>query len=141
MTTTLRDLIRFTMPPASRLLASGDAAHVHVRGVAGLRATLPAFPELHGNELALVSPSQALALDERLTLPSIIGRLSEIPVAAIAVLGPIDVESRDVASAAGIPLIELPAGTELRMVERDALRLLRMRICRSSDGPRSFTAI
>lgn len=124
MTATLRDLIRFTMPPLSRLLASEDPAHIHVRGVAGLRATLPAFPDLHGGEVALVSPAQALALDERLTLPKIIARLAEIPVAAIAVPGPIDPKARDVAAGAKMPVIVLPSDTDLRAVERDTARLL-----------------
>lgn len=124
MTTTLRDLMRFTMPPASRLLAGEEGAHAHVRAVVSLRATLPAFPELRGGELALVSPRQALALDERLTLPSIVGRLADVPVAAIAVLGPIEVAARDAASVAELPLVELPPDTDLRALERDAQRLM-----------------
>ena len=124
MTITLRDLMRFAIPPGSRLLAGEEGAHVHVRAVASLRATLPAFPELRGGELALVSPAQALALDERLTLPSIVGRLADIPVAAVAVLGPIDSAVRDVASAAELALIELPPDTDLRLLERDAQRLI-----------------
>jgi purine catabolism regulator len=124
MTTTLRDLLRFTMPPASKLLALEDGLHIHVRGVASLRATLPAFPELRGGELALIAPEQALALDETLTLPKIVARLAEVPVAAIAVLGPFDEATRDVGAAANLPLIELPAGTDLRMLERDVTRLI-----------------
>lgn len=124
MTTTLRDLVRFTMPPASRLLAGEDGQHVHVQAVMSLRATPPAFPELRGGEVALIAPAQALALDERLTLRRIITRLAEVPVAAIAVLGPIDAAARDVASAADMPLVELPPDTDLRAVERDANRLL-----------------
>ncbi len=124
MTTTLRDLLRFTMPPDSSLLAGKDGPHVHVRGVASLRATLPAFPDLRGGELALISPSHAVALDERLTLPRIVSRLAEVPVAAIAIVGPIDEGARAMAEAAELPLIELPLDTDLRTVERDAMRLL-----------------
>ncbi|HZG67894.1 MAG TPA: PucR family transcriptional regulator ligand-binding domain-containing protein, partial [Herpetosiphonaceae bacterium] len=123
MSTTLRDLMRFTMPPASRLLTGDDGLQVQVRGIAGLRATLPAFPELRGGELALVSPTQALALDERLTLPHIITRLAEVPVAAIAVAGMIG-DAQATALQADLPLIELPPDTDLRTVERDAMRLL-----------------
>lgn len=124
MTTTLRDLLRFTMPPASKLLVSEDGLHVHVRGVASLRATLPAFPELRGGELTLIAPAQALALDETLTLPKIVARLAEVPVAAIAALGPIDAAAREVALAADLPLIEMPVDADLRTIERDATRLI-----------------
>ncbi len=124
MTTTLRDLVRFVMPPGSRLLAGSDGPHVHVRAVAALRATLPAFPELHGGELALVSPAQALALDEQLTLPRIIARLAEVRVAGIAVAGEIDEEARAAARANDLALIALPAQVDLRAIERDATRLI-----------------
>ena len=123
MSTTLRDLMRFTMPPASRLLTGDEGLLVHVRGVAGLRATLPAFPELRGGELALIAPAQALALDDGLTLPNIVARLAEVPVAAIAVAGPVEA-GRAAALKADLPLIELPPDTDLRLLERDAMRLL-----------------
>ena len=124
MTTTLRDLLRFTMPPASKLLAGEDGPHIHVRGVASLRATLPAFPELRGGELTLIAPAQALALDEHLTLPKIVARLAEVPVAAIGIVGHVDTDTRDVAARADLPLIELPPDTDLRAVERNVQRLL-----------------
>lgn len=111
------------MPPTSRLLTGDDGLHVLVRGIASLRATLPAFSELRGGELALISPGQALALDERLTLPHMIGSLAQVPVAAIAVAGAAT-EGRAVALQANIPLIELPSDTDLRTVERDATRLM-----------------
>src|SRR3954468_18062965 len=106
MSTTLRDLMRFSMPPASRLLTSDDGLQAHVRGIASLRATLPAFAELRGGELALISPAQALALDERLTLPHMVSSLAQVPVAAIAVTGPAT-EGRAMARQSNIPLIEL----------------------------------
>ena len=125
MTTTLRDLIRFVMPPGSRLLTAVDGLHAHVRAVVGLRATLPAFPELHGGEVTLVSPAQALALDERLTLPHIVRRLAEVPVTGIAVTGLIDEEAVVVARQSELALIALPADADLRAIERDAARLMR----------------
>ena len=121
---TLRDIMRFTMPSSSRLLTGDDGLYAHVRTVVGLRATLPAFPDLRGGELTLISPAQALALDESLTLPTIITRLGEVPVAAIAVVGPPDAAAQVRAVAANVPLIELPAKVDLRSLERDINRLI-----------------
>ncbi len=92
--TTLRDILRFTMPASSRLLTGDDGLYAQVRTVVGLRATLPALPDLRGGELTLISPAQAVALDESLTLPTIISRLGEVPVAAIAVVGPPDADAQ-----------------------------------------------
>lgn len=124
MTTTLRDFMRFTVPPESRLLTGDESLATPVRGVATLRATLPAFPELRSGDVALIAPDQARALDDRLTLPHIISRLVEVPVAAIAALGPLDEAVAAQAREAGLPLIELPAETDLRVVERDLQRLI-----------------
>lgn len=122
--TTLRDILRFTMPASSRLLTGDDGLYAQVRTVVGLRATLPALPDLRGGELTLISPAQAVALDESLTLPTIISRLAEVPVAAIAVVGPPDATAQVRAVSANIPLIELPASVDLRSLERDINRLI-----------------
>jgi PucR family transcriptional regulator, purine catabolism regulatory protein len=122
--TTLRDIMRFTMPSSSRLLTGEDGLYAQIHTVVGLRATLPAFPDLRGGELTLISPAQAMALDESLTLPTIISRLGEVPVAAIAVAGPPDAAAQIRAVAANIPLVELPAAIDLRSLERDIHRLI-----------------
>jgi purine catabolism regulator len=110
------------MPPGSKLLTGEEGLQVPVHGVASLRATLPAFPELRGGELALIAPAQAIALDERLTLPNIVARLAEVRVAAIAVVGEVDTDV--IPTDAHLPLIELPEETDLRAVERDGMRLI-----------------
>jgi len=123
-TTTIRDLLRLALPPESVLLTSKDGLQHFVSNAASLRATLPAFPMLRGGEIALVSVAQARLLDERLTLPTIVRRLADVPVAAIAVLGDIDDDALVVANAANVPLLQLPKETDLRSVERDIQRLL-----------------
>lgn len=123
-TATIRDLLRLALPPGSALATHADGLHKHVGAAVSLRATLPAFPRLRGGELALFSVAQAHKLDELLTLPTIVRRLSEVPVAAIAVLGEIDDEALDVAVETELPLIQLPPQADLRGVERDIQRLL-----------------
>lgn len=123
-TTTIRDLLRLALPPGSALITAADGLLHHVGNAVSLRATLPAFPQLRGGEIALISVAQARLLDERLTLPTIVRRLADVPVAAIAVLGEIDDDALVVATTADLPLIHLPDQTELRSVEREIQRLL-----------------
>lgn len=123
-TTTIRDLLRLVLPPGSMLVTAAHGLQQHVGMGASLRATLPAFPQLRGGELALISVVQAQTLDSRLTLPVIIGRLAEVPVAAVAVLGVIDDTARAAAEAADLPLLALPATSDLRQIERDLHQLL-----------------
>jgi purine catabolism regulator len=123
-TTTIRDLLRLVLPPGSTLATAIHGLQQHVGPGVSLRATLPAFPQLRGGELALVSVAQARTLDERLTLPTLVQRLAEVPVAAIAVLGPIDDEALRIANAADLPLLHVPDGTDLRRIERDLQQLL-----------------
>lgn len=123
-TTTIRDLLRLALPPGSALVTPGDGIHKHVGPVVSLRATLPAFPRLRGGEIALINVAQARMLDERLTLPTIVRRLSDVSVAAIGVVGEIDGDALSVAGEADLPLLHLPDQTDLRTVERDIQRLL-----------------
>jgi len=123
-TTTVRDLLRLALPPGSTLLTPEDGLHHPIGKAVSLRATPPAFPQLRGGEVALVSAAQARLLDERLTLPSIVRRLADVPVGAIVVLGDVDDEALQWASERALPLLGVPEGTDLRAVERDVQRLL-----------------
>jgi purine catabolism regulator len=123
-TITIRDLLRLALPPGSALVSQGDGLHKHVGPAVSLRATLPAFPRLRGGEIALINVAQARMLDERLTLPTIVRRLADVSVAAIAVVGPIDEAALRVAADAELLLLQLPDQTDLRGLERDIQRLL-----------------
>ena len=58
-TTTVRDLLRLALPPGSVLISPDDGLLHHVSHPVSLRATLPAFPQLRGGEVALISVAQA----------------------------------------------------------------------------------
>lgn len=122
--TTVRDLLRLALPPGSALVTSNDGLFQHISHAVSLRATLPAFPQLRGGEIALISVAQARLLDERLTLPTIVRRLADVPVAAIAVMGEVDEDALSVATSADLPLLRLPDGSDLREIERDIQRLI-----------------
>lgn len=120
----VRDVLRLALPP-STLVAAGAVGLAHqVTWVTTLRATLPAFVNLRGGELALIPVAAAQALDERLTLVNLIERLAHVPVAAIAAIGDISIEARQAADAARIPLLHLPDETDPREVEREVQRLI-----------------
>jgi PucR family transcriptional regulator, purine catabolism regulatory protein len=123
-TSSLREILRVALPPGSVLLTPPEGSHQHVAHAVSLRATPPAFPQLRGGEIALINVAQARLLDERLTLPTIVRRLADVPVAAIAVLGPVDDAALQVALDEAIALIHLPDECDLRSVERDIQRLL-----------------
>ncbi len=105
-------------------MTPGDGSQQHIVNAVSLRATPPAFPQLRGGEIALVGVAQARLLDERLTLPVIVRRLADVPVAAIGVVGPIDEDALEAANAADMPLVQLPNQADLRGIEREIQRLL-----------------
>lgn len=116
---TVRDVLRLALPIETTVVAGAAGVNHPITWVATLRATLPAFAELRGGELALLSVSAALALDPRLTLANLVRRLATAPVAAVAVVGPVEAEDISAAEEARLPLLRLPDGSDLREVERE----------------------
>jgi purine catabolism regulator len=121
---TVRDVIRLALPPGTAIDAGATGMAHQVTWVAALRATPPAFANLRGGELALVPVEAAIALDERLTLESLVARLADVPIAAIAALGEVSETARSAADAARLPLLRLPEDADLREVEREVQRLI-----------------
>jgi purine catabolism regulator len=121
---TVRDVLRLALPPGTLVVAgAGGLAH-QVTWVTTPRATLPAFVNLRGGELALIPVAAAHALDERLTLASLVERLAHVPVAAIGAIGDISDEARAAADTVHIPLLHLPSDVDPREVEREIQRLI-----------------
>lgn len=123
---TVRDVLRLALPPGTTIAAGSTGQGRQVTWVATLRATLPAFAELRGGELALLSVEAARALDPRLTLAVLVRRLAQapVPVAGVVALGPIVADDVAAAEEARLPLIQLPERTDLREVEREVTRLV-----------------
>src|SRR5689334_7618512 len=120
----VRDVLRLALPPGTAVVAGAAGLAHQVTWVTTLRATLPVFVNLRGGELALIPVAAAQALDERLTLPSLIERLAQVPVAAIGAIGDVSSEACAAADKARMPLFHLPAGAEAREVEREVQRLI-----------------
>jgi purine catabolism regulator len=129
----------------ARLVAGGAGNDRPVTWASAMRARPPAFENLQGGELALVSLATLRMLhaqDETLTLERLIQDLAERGVAAIAVAGllaptapsappPGSPDAADrraatagecaLADALRLPLLALPAGVLLSEVERDVI--------------------
>ncbi|MEI7644447.1 MAG: helix-turn-helix domain-containing protein [Chloroflexales bacterium] len=123
---TVRDVLRLALPLGTMTAAGAAGVGRQVTWVATLRATLPAFAELRGGELALLSVEAAQALDSRLSLAVLVRRLAQapVPVAGVVALGSITAEDAAAAEEARLPLLQLPAGADLREVEREVTRLI-----------------
>jgi purine catabolism regulator len=120
----VRDVLRLALPPSTAVVGGAAGLAHQVTWVTTLRAALPAFVNLRGGELALIPVAAAQALDERLTLASLVERLAHVPVAAIGAIGEVSAEARAAADAARTPLLHLPADADPREVEREVQRLI-----------------
>ncbi len=121
---TVRDVLRLALPVGTTVVAGSVGLSHQVTWVATLRATLPAFADLRGGELALLSVEAARALDPRLNLSNLVRRLAAAPVAAVAAIGPVEAEDASAAEEARLPLLRLPDTCDLREVEREIARLV-----------------
>jgi PucR family transcriptional regulator, purine catabolism regulatory protein len=125
-TVTVRDVLRLALPLETTIIAGAAGLQRQVTWVATLRATLPAFAELRGGELALLSVEAALALDSSLTLAVLVQRLAKapVPVAGIVVLGKVLPEDALAAEEMRLPLLQLPPQSDMREIERELTRLI-----------------
>src|SRR6266545_579242 len=68
---TVHDVLRLALPPGTTVAAGANGLLRQVTWVVTPRATLPAFANLRGGELALVSVAAVRELDDRLPLLSL----------------------------------------------------------------------
>lgn len=121
---TVHDVLRLALPPGTAVAAGASGMQRQVTWVVSPRATLPVFANLRGGELALIAVAAVQALDERLTLASLVERLAAVPIGAIGAIGAITDAARAAAEAARMPLLSLPETADLREVEREVQRLI-----------------
>ncbi|MGL4649640.1 MAG: helix-turn-helix domain-containing protein [Caldilineaceae bacterium] len=123
-TTTIDDIFRLALPPATHLLAGDEYLSRTVTWACSLRPSPPAFPKLDGNELALVDMEDLRRLDPQMRLDRVVFSLQGARVAAIAVAGSIDGAAINAARATGLVLFQLPEASSLIYVERTVIRLI-----------------
>ncbi len=103
------------LPPDTSLVGGSAGLGRQVTGTATFRARTPAFPALHGGEVAFVSLSLLRTVDPHAKLDRLVTQLDEAGVAAIVLLdsSPGDSVLEDAARAAGactLPVFAVPAG-------------------------------
>ncbi len=123
-TVTLQELLRLALPVGTTIVAGQDQKARPVTWVQTLHTRPPAFPDLSGGELALLSLDALRLLNEKLTLVNLIRELGAMDVTAIGVQGTIDRSARDTADAIGIALLDLPETAHLRAVEHQVAQVL-----------------
>lgn len=113
---TLQALMQFALPLGSALLA-GSPDTIITWSVM-VRAQPPAFPDVYGSELALVSMDVLRSYDSRITLSDVLRHLADAGVAAVAVPEDASQAAIDVANERGVALLSLPEDTALTRIER-----------------------
>lgn len=114
--TSLQALLQFALPLGTTLVTgSPDMA---ITWAVTVRAQPPAFPDIYGGELALVSLDILRGYDSRISLAEVVAGLAEAGVHAVAVVGNVQDAAAAVASELGLALLALPDDSSLPRVER-----------------------
>lgn len=82
------------------------------------------FPGLEAGELALLDLQLARELNPTLTLPRIIRALAQVGIGALALAASLDEESIATAEEYALPLLRLPAASDLARTARAVIRLI-----------------
>lgn len=115
-TATLQALLQYALPLGTSLLIG--SAETTINWAVTVRAQPPAFPEIYGGELALVSMDVLRSYDPRITLAEVIHHLVEVGIAAVAAKDDIPQSTISLAGERGICLLALPEDSSLTSVER-----------------------
>jgi purine catabolism regulator len=113
---TIQALLQYALP-TNTTLAAGSPDKLITWSVT-IRAQPPAFPELYGGELALVSMDVLRGYDSRITLAEVVQGLAQAGVSAVAAKDDVSQTAISVASDAGIALLTLPDDSNLARIER-----------------------
>jgi purine catabolism regulator len=115
-TLTVENVCKLALPLGTTVVASGDMLSRPVRWVVSVNADAP-LPYLEGSELILLIPGKGE------TTPAI-RACAEANVAAIIALTPLSPLALATAQMADLPVLQLPAGSRIRDVERAIIGLL-----------------
>ncbi|MFH1085024.1 MAG: hypothetical protein V1772_04600, partial [Chloroflexota bacterium] len=111
--------------PSGTTLAGGEAGlQAHVEWAVSLRVAYPVLADMRASYLALASLDILRRLEPRISLSYLISELARVSAAALVLDGPVSGEEAALADRVGLPVLVVPAGEELREVERDVVRAL-----------------
>jgi purine catabolism regulator len=115
-TVTLQALLQFALPLGTTLAAGSPDTSIN--WAVTIRAQPPAFPEIYGGELALLSMDILRSYNSRMTLSEVIESLADAGVQAIAVKDGVSDVAIATASSRDVSLLALSADSNLTSVER-----------------------
>ncbi len=118
------EIMKLALPPGTKLVAGAAGAGVTVTWATTFRSRPPALDHLEGGELVLLSLAAVRVVDASLSLARIVSNLHERHVSAIAVAGDIDEAAIEAADETGLPLLSVPADSDLHGLERSIIGLL-----------------
>lgn len=121
-TATLQALLQYALPLGSNLLAGSPEMMIH--WAVTIRAQPPAFPDINGGELALVSMDIVRGYDSRMTLAEVVINLADAGVSAVAVRDSVSQTALASALERGVGLLSMPPETNLTAVERAVNKLI-----------------
>lgn len=121
-TATLQALLRFALPLGTNLTAGEP--DTEVTWAVTVRAQPPAFPDIYGGELALLSMEVLRSFDSRITLSAVVQSLAEAGVTAVAVDGEIVQDAIKTAGDSNVALLQLPKESSLTSIERAVNKLI-----------------
>ncbi len=113
---TVQALLQFALPLGTTLVTGSPEKAVTY--AVTVRAQPPAFPDLYGGELALISMGVLRSFDSRITLSEVIRDLAQAGVTAVAVDDEVPNSALTAAADCDIALLALPDDSNLPRVER-----------------------
>jgi PucR family transcriptional regulator, purine catabolism regulatory protein len=115
-TTTLQALLQFALPLGTTLAAgSADTA---INWAVTVRAQPPAFPDIYGGELALISMDVLKSYNSRMTLGEVLQSLAQAGISAVASADEMSDTTIAMANDCHMSLLLLPEDTSLTKIER-----------------------
>lgn len=120
--TSIQALLQFALPLGTTLAAGSPETMIN--WAVTVRAQPPAFPDIYGGELALVSMDVLRSYDSRMTLAEVVQSLAEVGVGAVAVKDVISQTAITIAHDRQIALLALPDDSSLPSVERAVNKLI-----------------
>lgn len=121
---TVRDILSFALPAETSVVAGESGMGREVAWATRLRAAPPAFGHISGGEIVILAADILEMIDENLSLAGAVRQLAQFGVSVIATTEQADAAARSAADAATVPLLLLPAGTDLGLLERTAARTI-----------------
>ncbi len=119
---TLQALLQFALPLGTSLVSGSP--ETTISWAVTVRAQPPAFPDIHGGELSLVSMDILRSYDSRITLAEVVQSMTEVGVNAVAVHDTISQTAIAVANERQVSLLSLPEDSNLAGIERAINRFI-----------------